>query len=35
MSVGHLTAVLGVVEVVIGVPLAIRPVWLLGSASGS
>jgi len=34
MSVGQFTAVLGVVEVVIGL-LAIRRVWLLGSATGS
>jgi hypothetical protein len=33
--VGQFTEVLGVVEVVIGVLLAIRPVWLLGSATGS
>jgi hypothetical protein len=32
MSVGQFTAVLGVVEVVIGL-LAIRRVWLLGSAT--
>ena len=32
---GQFTAVLGVVEVVIGVFLSIRHVWLLGSATGS
>jgi reactive chlorine resistance protein C len=35
MSVGQFIALLGVVEVVIGVLLAIRHVWMLGSATGS
>jgi uncharacterized membrane protein YkgB len=35
MSVGQFAAPLGVVEIVIGVLIAIRPVWLLGSATGS
>jgi hypothetical protein len=35
MSVRQLAALLGVVGFVIGVLIAIRPVWLLGSATGS
>ena len=35
MSVGQLAALLGVVGTVSGVLIAILPVWLLGSATGS
>ena len=35
MSVGGFSALLGVVEIAIGVLIALRPVWPLGSAVGS
>jgi uncharacterized membrane protein YkgB len=35
ISVGQFAALLGVVGTVIGVLIAIRPAWLLGSATGS
>jgi reactive chlorine resistance protein C len=35
MSVGGVSAMLGVVEVAIGILIAVRPVWPLGSAAGS
>jgi reactive chlorine resistance protein C len=35
MSVGGASAMLGVVEVAIGILIAVRPVWPLGSAAGS
>jgi reactive chlorine resistance protein C len=35
MSVGGFSALLGVVEVAIGLLIALRPVWPLGSAMGS
>ena len=35
MSVGGFSALLGVVEVAIGLLIALRPVWPLGSAAGS
>ena len=34
MGVGRFAALLGVVGIVIGVLIAILPVWLLGSAAG-
>lgn len=35
MSVGEFSALLGVVEIAIGVLIALRPIWPLGSAVGS
>jgi reactive chlorine resistance protein C len=35
MSVGRFSSVLGVVEIAIGLLIALRPVWPLGSAVGS
>ena len=35
MSVGGFSALLGVVEIAIGVLIALRPVWPMGSAVGS
>ena len=35
MSVGEFSALLGVVEIAIGVLIALRPVWPMGSAVGS
>ena len=35
MSVGGFSSLLGVVEIAIGVLIALRPVWPLGSAVGS
>ena len=35
MSVGGFSAMLGAVEIVVGLLIALRPVWPLGSAAGS
>jgi uncharacterized membrane protein YkgB len=35
MSVGAFSAVLGVIEIVLGVLIALRPLWRMGSAIGS
>src|SRR4051812_16101307 len=35
MSVGEFSSLLGVIEIAIGVIIALRPVWPMGSAVGS